>query len=40
MMRIYKKLCDTNHLYYDGREQLGRFLKVAEEPGMKCRELV
>lgn len=27
MQRMYKKLCETNHLYYDGREQLGRFLR-------------
>ena len=26
-MRMYKRLCDTSHLYYDGREQLGRFLR-------------
>ena len=26
---MYMKLCDTSHLYYDGREQLGRFLRVA-----------
>ena len=29
MRRMYMKLCDTSHLYYDGREQLGRFLRVA-----------
>lgn len=27
MFAIYKKMCDTSHLYYDGREQLGRFLR-------------
>ena len=26
-MRMYKRLCYTSHLYYDGREQLGRFLR-------------
>lgn len=27
MMSVYKRLCDTSHLFYDGREQLGRFLR-------------
>lgn len=27
MLVMYRKLCETSHLYYDGREQLGRFLR-------------
>lgn len=27
MVRMYRTLCEKSHLYYDGREQLGRFLR-------------